>query len=62
MKTQFFSVTIYLSGKDASKEERKSAMKTAVGFISKFQLSSNTKITCMPDMGETALFKTLFKS
>jgi len=49
-------------GKDASKEERKSAMKTAVGFISKFQLPSNTKITCMPDMGETALFKTLFKN
>lgn len=49
-------------GKGASKDERKAAMKTAVGFIEKFKLPKNTKVTVMAQNGETALFKTLFRN
>ncbi|XP_065114195.1 advillin isoform X2 [Paramisgurnus dabryanus] len=49
-------------GKNASEEERRSAMSRAVGFIKAKNYPPNTKVEVMSDGGESAMFKQLFKS
>ncbi|XP_036376713.1 advillin [Megalops cyprinoides] len=49
-------------GKDASMEERRSALGRAVGFIKAKNYPSTTKVEVMTEGGESAMFKHLFKS
>ncbi|XP_051970488.1 villin-1-like [Xyrauchen texanus] len=49
-------------GKEASNEERRSALSRAVGFIKAKNYPPNTKVEVMSEGGESAMFKHLFKS
>nr|XP_015209569.1 PREDICTED: villin-like protein [Lepisosteus oculatus]XP_015209570.1 PREDICTED: villin-like protein [Lepisosteus oculatus]XP_015209571.1 PREDICTED: villin-like protein [Lepisosteus oculatus]XP_015209572.1 PREDICTED: villin-like protein [Lepisosteus oculatus]XP_015209573.1 PREDICTED: villin-like protein [Lepisosteus oculatus] len=49
-------------GKDASREERHSAVGRAVGFIKAKNYPSTTNVEVMTDGAESAMFKHLFKS
>ncbi|KAI7792762.1 putative villin-like protein, partial [Triplophysa rosa] len=49
-------------GKNASEEERCSALSRGVGFIKAKNYPSNTKVEVMSEGGESAMFKHLFKS
>uniref|UniRef100_A0A4W5JNN6 Gelsolin-like domain-containing protein n=1 Tax=Hucho hucho TaxID=62062 RepID=A0A4W5JNN6_9TELE len=56
-----FSVLVW-KGKEASIEERRSALGRAVGFIKAKNYSSSTNVEVMAEGGESAMFKQLFIS
>ncbi|MBN3284289.1 ADSV protein, partial [Polyodon spathula] len=48
-------------GKNANPDERKTAMKTAEGFLKQMGYPPNTQIQVLPEGGETPIFKQFFK-
>ncbi|RXM29178.1 Adseverin [Acipenser ruthenus] len=48
-------------GKNANPDERKTAMKTAEGFLKQMGYPQNTQIQVLPEGGETPIFKQFFK-
>ncbi|XP_071754784.2 advillin isoform X1 [Centroberyx gerrardi] len=56
------SSVLVWKGKQASKEERRSALSRAVGFIKAKNYPSSTNVEVMSEGGESAMFKHLFKS
>ncbi|MBN3271043.1 ADSV protein, partial [Polyodon spathula] len=48
-------------GKNANPEERKTAMKTAEGFLKQMGYPQNTQVQVLPEGGETPIFKQFFK-
>uniref|UniRef100_A0A8C9TNB8 Villin like n=1 Tax=Scleropages formosus TaxID=113540 RepID=A0A8C9TNB8_SCLFO len=55
------SISVW-KGKDASPEERRSALSRAVGFIKAKNYPSSTHVEVMCEGGESAMFKQLFKT
>nr|XP_023655929.1 villin-like protein isoform X1 [Paramormyrops kingsleyae] len=55
------SISVW-KGKNASPEERRSALSRAVGFIKAKNYPSTTHVEVMSEGGESAMFKQLFKS
>uniref|UniRef100_A0A4W3IP34 Gelsolin n=1 Tax=Callorhinchus milii TaxID=7868 RepID=A0A4W3IP34_CALMI len=49
-------------GKDANKEERKAALKSAEAFIGQMNYPKHTQVQILPQTGETPLFKQFFKN
>ncbi|CAL8312792.1 unnamed protein product [Merluccius merluccius] len=49
-------------GRQASQEERRSALRSAVGFIKAKNYPASTNVEVMAEGGESAIFKHLFKS
>ncbi|MGH0184460.1 UNVERIFIED_CONTAM: hypothetical protein FKN15_017016 [Acipenser sinensis] len=48
-------------GKNANPDERKTAMKTAEGFLKQMGYPQNTQVQVLPECGETPIFKQFFK-
>uniref|UniRef100_A0A6Q2X982 Scinderin n=1 Tax=Esox lucius TaxID=8010 RepID=A0A6Q2X982_ESOLU len=48
-------------GRNANPDERKTAMKTAEGFIKQMGYPANTQIQVLPEDGETPIFKQFFQ-
>ncbi|KAK6491155.1 adseverin-like [Huso huso] len=48
-------------GKNANPDERKTAMKTAEGFLKQMGYPQNTQVQVLPEGGETPIFKQFFK-
>ncbi|KAK6491397.1 adseverin [Huso huso] len=48
-------------GKNANPDERKTAMKTAEGFLKQMGYPPNTQVQVLPEGGETPIFKQFFK-
>ncbi|XP_056155160.1 advillin [Lampris incognitus] len=56
------STVLVWKGKQASKQERSSALSRAVGFIKAKSYPASTNVQVMSEGGESAMFKHLFKS